>query len=88
MANKRKLKKRIDQICETLFTECVAVSLYGPKTDTQNLGGKLSSIIHMRNHYFSRVSHPEPGIPAKTYFKQLKEAFNAHVSEMQDLING
>ena len=35
----------------------------------------------------SRISHPEPGIPAKQYFKDLREKFTAQASEIIDQIN-
>ena len=68
MASKRLLKQRINLICEELFSECVAASLYG----------------QMRNNYIRRVSHPEPGITAKAYYKDLKEKFSAQASELLD----
>ena len=87
MANKRTLKKCINLICEDLFAESVAVSLYGPENDKENAEAVLSSIVKMEDHYIKRISHPEPGIPAKKYYKDLRENFSSQVNEILDQIN-
>ena len=87
MANKRTLKKCINLICEYLFAESVAVSLYGPENDRENAEAVLSSIVKMEDHYIKRISHPEPGIPAKKYYKDLREKFSSQVNEILDQIN-
>ena len=87
MANKRTLKKCINLICEDLFAESVAVSLYGPENDRENAEAVLSSIVNMEDHYIKRISHPEPGIPAKKYYKDLREKFSSQVNEILDQIN-
>ncbi len=85
MASKRLLKQRINLICEELFTECVAASLYGQNRDSAE--ALIYSTIKMRNNYIRRVSHPEPGITAKAYYKDLKEKFSAQASELLDQLN-
>ena len=87
MANKRRLKKKINLICEALFAECVAVSLYGPSPDKENMEAHVFSIVKLQDNAIRRVSHPEPGIPAKKYFKDLREKFSAQVSDILDQLN-
>ncbi len=87
MANKRTLKKSINDICEDLFTECVAVSLYGPESNRENAEALLFSVVKLENHYIRRVSHPEPGISPKDYYKDLREKFNEQITEILDQIN-
>ena len=82
MANKRHLKQTINLICEELFAECVAASLYGQNRESAE--ALVWSTLKMRNNYIRRVSHPEPGMPAKVYYKDLKEKFSAQVSELLD----
>jgi len=41
----------------------------------------------MEDHYIKRISHPEPGIPAKKYYKDLREKFSSQVNEILDQIN-
>lgn len=84
MSSKRDLKSTINYISSDLFAEGVAASLYGNKNNSENVDGLLASIIMMRDNYVRRVSHTEPGIPAKAYFKDLKEKFNKEVNEIID----
>jgi hypothetical protein len=85
MANKRSLKRSITLICEELFAECVAASLYGHNPDTAE--ALIFSIIKMQDHFIRRISHPEPGIPSKVYYKDLREKFAAQVGEIIDQIS-
>lgn len=87
MNNKRKLKKQINLICEELFIDFVAASLYGNTTEYTKAETILSSIVKLQQNYISRVSHPEPGMPASKYFNDLRENFNKEVLEIIDHIN-
>ena len=84
MANKRLLKRSINVICEEVFIECMAASLYGENRD----GAKalFFSALKMQADFISRISHPEPGIPAKKYYNKLKEDFVAQTNEILDQI--
>lgn len=86
MASKRTLKKSINYVCSELFAECVANSLYNVQKDDSNTEALLHSILTIHHNYVSRVSHPEPGIPAKAYFADLTQHFNAEISEVIDQI--
>lgn len=88
MANKRTLKRGIRIVCEELFTEAVAVSLYGPTHLKANAEALFLSIINTERDYVSRISHPEPGTKPKDYFKSLRENFSAQVSEYLNQLNG
>jgi len=87
MANKRSLKRAINLICGELLTEAVAASLYGNDKHKKGDDALLFSIMQMQRNYICRVSHPEPGMPAKSYFRDLREKFSAEVSEAVDNIN-
>ena len=87
MANKRKLKKSINLICEALFAECVAASLYGPDPQKDNMQAHVFSIVKLQDYAIRRVSHPEPGISAKKYYDDLREKFTAQASDILDQIN-
>ena len=83
--NKRDLKRQIDYICSDLFAECVATSLSG-NPDMENVDALLSSILTIHNDFIRRVSHPEPGIPPKKYYKELVDSFYKQVDEIVDHI--
>ena len=87
MSNKRDLKRTINYICSDLFAECVAASLYSnQKSSTENTDALLTSILLVHSDYVRRISHPEPGIPQKKFYKILIEDFNKQVDELIDQI--
>ena len=87
MANKRSLKHAINLICEELFAEAVAASLYGNNPKAGNADDVLTSIIRLQTDYISRISHVEPGMEARKYFKVLRDAFTKEADEIIDQIN-
>lgn len=86
MANKRNLKKNINFICGELFAECVAMSLYDKKKNKEDINAILDSIIITNNDYVCRISHPEPGMEPKSYFKRLRNDFDIRICEIIDNI--
>ena len=88
MANKKDLKRTINYICSDLFAECIATSLYGsPKPSEEDINALLSSILIINSDYIKRISHPEPGMQPKKYFKVLINDFNKQVGEIVDQIS-
>ena len=87
MSNKQELKKQINLICEELFVDFIAASLYGNTSKQTEAEAILSSIANLQRNYISRISHPEPGMPAREYYKDLKEKFSKEVIEIIDHIN-
>lgn len=87
MSNKRTLKRQINFICEELFTDFIAASLYGNNPKKADIETIFLSIAKLQKHFISRISHPEPGMAAKRYYRDLKEQFSAQVSEILDHIN-
>ena len=77
MPNKRTLKREIKQTCLDIFAECVAVSLYGTPKEKECAEALMHTLIKT-----SRISHPEPGLPAKAYFNDLVNKFNEQISEI------
>jgi hypothetical protein len=84
---RRELKLVVNYVCDELFAECVAASMYNGNPDPNNVEALLVGIAEMRSDYISRISHPEPGMPPKKYFDDLKNSFNERVSEIIDHIN-
>ena len=88
MAKRKELKHVINNICTDLASEVVAVSLYESTTSAEeNVVAIINSILTMRRNYIGRISHVEPGMPAKKYFKDLIESFNNDTLEIIDNIN-
>lgn len=87
MSNKRKLKKQLNQLCEELLVDFIAASLYGNAPSRQELETIFLSISKLQKNYTSRICHPEPGMPASKYFKDLKEKLSKDAQEIVDHIN-
>lgn len=86
MSNKKDLKQAINAICRDLFAECVASSLYNGKPDEENTKALLSSILSINDDFVRRISHPEPGMKPKEYYRHLIDDFNKQVGEIIDHI--
>lgn len=87
MANKRILKRTINYVCSDLFAECIASSLYSGNSEDENTNALLVSILVMHNDFVRRVSHPEPGLKPKTYYKALTNDLNKQIDEIIGQIN-
>lgn len=87
MTNKRELKKYINVNCADLLAECVAISLYSSKANDENVKALMYSVLKLENHFIKRISHPEPGMKAKTYFKDVLDKFHSSANEIIDQIN-
>ena len=55
MANKRVLKQSINVICEELFAECLAKTLYGSDADSKNCEALAYSILKLQSEFISRI---------------------------------
>lgn len=84
--NKRQLKKSINYICGSLFAECIAASLHTDRKFEDTLKALLSSILLTHSDFIRRVSHPEPGMKPKVYYRTLVDEFNKEASGLVDQI--
>ena len=46
----------------------------------------LATILVLRNDFIKRISHPEPGMEAKLFYKSIIKDFNLQVSDIIDKI--
>ena len=77
MANKRSLKRNINFVCSELFSEVVAIS-YTTDASDEDVKALLTSILVIHDDYVRRVSHVEPGLAPRLFFKDLITNFNKH----------
>lgn len=88
MASRKNLKKVITYIVDDIATEAFLVS-YDAKGDTEAWVELFNKIFSLNNDYIARVSHKEPGMPAKKYFDVLCDSFNkdakALLAEIEEL---
>lgn len=81
---RRELKKVINAITESIISDCLATSLYGPKHLRQQAGDMLPNLLRMQRDYTCRISHVEPGMKAKVYFKDLKTSLAKELTALAD----
>lgn len=86
MTNKRDLKRTINYICSDLAAECVATSFSVDESEKENIDALIMTILVIRNDYVKRVSHLEPGMEPKEYYKKLVGDFNQQISEIIDQV--
>ena len=77
LANKRSLKRNINYVCSELFSEVVAIS-YTTDAGEDNIKALLTSILVIHDDYVRRVSHLEPGLAPKVFYKNLITSFNKY----------
>ena len=83
MAKRRLLKKQINNICEALIVECMAVEQNNPSIQKADIENLLKSILMMNCDFTSRLSHVDKHQTAK-FFSQLKDDLSVSTNEIVD----
>lgn len=60
--------------------------MYSSKATEEDVNALLASILVIHNDYVRRVSHQEPGLSPKLFYKDLVNNFNKQVSEIVDQV--
>ncbi|MCD8266061.1 MAG: hypothetical protein LUC33_02795 [Prevotellaceae bacterium] len=76
MANKRKLKKAIDWMTEELMLGCAMAGQAIKESSSEDVARLMEKVLHLQGDLRCRISHPEPGMKQKAYFKALRESIN------------
>lgn len=86
MANKRMLKKQLNETGSELFAECVAAYFDVHEEDLQQVDDILSTVLRTHNDFVKRVSFPEPGLSKKVYYQTLRNDFKKQADEIRNNI--
>jgi hypothetical protein len=86
MATRRNLKRMVNNLCGDLFGEVVAFSLYGSQDSKAAARDILTTILVMRNDFIKRISHQEPGMKAKDYYKAFHHDLYKQAGDVIDQI--
>ena len=86
MASRKNLKKVITYVADQLATQAFCAS-YESKADATEWVDVFNSIFVLNKEYIARVSHPEPGLPARKYYDILCMSFNEEAKVILDSIN-
>lgn len=81
---RRELKKVINNITESIISDCLATSLYGPEHLRQQACDMLPNLLRMQRDYTCRISHVEPGLKPKVYFNDLKASLAKELTALAD----
>lgn len=87
MANRRNLKKRINGICFELAAECISARLYG-NVSQEDVNNIMSNIFCLQTDCICRISHVEPGMKAKVFFRKLRNDMQKRIDEIIQQIVG
>ena len=87
MANKRQLKKGINFLCGELMAETVAITHYQKPVARQDVDNVMTGILRLQDDMLNRVSHPEPGMPQKDFYKKLRTDMVHGVDDIVAQIN-
>lgn len=82
MANKRQLKKTINMVVGDLLVECVVTKHINQKARQEDVDNVMVSVLRLQDDFICRVSHPEPGMPAKKFFKNLRTELAQRTEEI------
>ncbi len=86
MASRKNYKKVITYIADQLATQAFFAS-YDSKADAAEWIEVFNSIFALNKEYIARVSHVEPGLPARKYFDTVSMSFNEDAKAILDKIN-
>ena len=86
MASRKNLKKVITYIADQLATQAFFAS-YESKAEAAEWVDVFNRIFVLNKEYIERVSHPEPGLPARKYYDTLCISFNEEAKAILDDIN-
>lgn len=86
MANKRILKKDINYVTGELLAECISCMHFN-KVQQADVDNVMLGILNMQDDMICRISHVEPGMKAKLYFKKLRSDMSQQVEDIIGQIN-
>lgn len=84
MASRKNLKKVITYIADQLATQAFFASY--DKEASDEWIAVFDKIFALNREYIARVSHAEPGLPARKYFDTLCISFNEEAKSILDEI--
>lgn len=80
MASRRKLKKVVKGISESLLCDCIALSMT-EDIDNQSISEITSEVMALEKEYVMRISHTERG-SEKLFYKKLRDEFAERANDL------
>ena len=85
MASRRNLKKAVKNVCGELFADCVALCMV-EQGDSETLKGLMAEVAALYADATCRISHVEPVMEPRKYFKALRADFTEKANALSDAI--
>ena len=82
MANRRRLKKEINNICSDLM---LAIVLQDKPQSTEKLESIVEEILALNVEFVKRISHTEPG-SVRLFYAKLRQEFSEKVRNIYGLL--
>ena len=83
MANRRRLKKEINNICSDLM---LAIVLQDKPQSTEKLESIVEEILAPNVEFVKRISHTEPG-SVRLFYAKLRQEFSEKVQNIYGLLS-
>jgi hypothetical protein len=83
MANRRRLKKEINNICSDLM---LAIVLQDKPQSTEKLESIVEEILALNVEFVKRISHTEPG-SVRLFYAKLRQEFSEKVRNIYGLLS-
>ncbi len=83
MTSRRKLKKNVQGVFDSLVSEFLYVAANTTKADNESLKALIDKILKANNEYITRISHTEPG-NVKGFYKKLHTDIKKDVNDIVD----
>ena len=83
MANRRRLKKEINNICSDLM---LAIVLQDKPQSTEKLESIVEEILALNVEFVKRINHTEPG-SVRLFYAKLREEFSEKVRNIYGLLS-
>ena len=86
MANRKELKKYVNDVAGNLFADCLATKLYVKNVNPILADEVLCRILKFREEFTCRICHTEPG-NVKGFYRKFREDFNVEARNIVDAID-
>ncbi len=85
MASRKNLKKSVKSVCDDLFADCVVLSMV-EQGDREELNKLMGEVAALYGDIVCRISHVEPGLAPREYFKKVRNDFTERANSLSDRI--
>lgn len=86
MANKRDLKKKINEICSILYARCSTIEQPVVKSQVTEVEGIVKSILFLQDKMLT-TCNKAPRKGGKSYFKKELSYFKERLIELSDQVD-